>query len=90
MNNKKTDIGIVRSLDDIGRLMIPIEARREIGLTPGSMVHMYVDDGKVIVEKYIKTCYICGRGANSFYTVNEKRICDDCRIAIANIGVVKD
>ena len=54
MANKITDMGIVRPLDSIGRLMIPIEARRELGITPGDKVHIYLDNGKVVVEKYKK------------------------------------
>ena len=49
--SKKVDTGVIRSIDAIGRLVIPIELRRELGLNTGEPVHMYVEDGKVIVEK---------------------------------------
>lgn len=81
------DTGVIRSVDAIGRLVIPIELRREMGLNTGEPVHMYVEDGKVIVEKYKKTCFICGKHATSYTTVCDKRICNNCKNAINGIDL---
>ena len=61
----KVDVGIVRSIDAIGRLVIPIELRRELGLNTGEPVHMYVEDGKVIVENK-RVCNECKDKLNGF------------------------
>ena len=90
MANKITDMGIVRPLDSIGRLMIPIEARRELGITPGDKVHIYLDNGKVVVEKYKRTCYICGQNCSSFSIVKDKRICENCRRDIIGTTTLAD
>ena len=75
----KVDVGIVRSIDAIGRLVIPIELRRELGLNTGEPVHMYVEDGKVIVEKYKKKCFICGQSAKEYTSIHNKRVCNECK-----------
>lgn len=86
----KTDTGVIRCTDSIGRLVIPVELRREMGLMTGEPVHMYVEDGKVIVEKYKENCFICGKGANKFTTVHGKRVCEDCKLAINGIDADTD
>ena len=83
----KKDTGVIRSVDAIGRLVIPIELRREMGLNTGEPVHMYVEDGKVIVEKYKKNCFICGKHATSYTVVHGKKICNDCKMAINGIDL---
>lgn len=76
--SSKIDTGIVRCLDDIGRLVIPIELRREIGISKGDPVHMYVENNKVIVEKYKDACHICGKFNSKFIVINNKKICLNC------------
>lgn len=88
--SKKIDTGVIRSVDKIGRLVIPIELRREMGLNTGEPVHMYVQDGKVIVEKYKKKCFICGQGAESYTTVHSKRICNACKAALNEVDAVEE
>jgi transcriptional pleiotropic regulator of transition state genes len=77
--SKKTDLGVIRSIDSIGRLVIPIEVRREMGLNVGEPVHMYVENGKVIVEKYIKSCFLCGKTSSEYTSVHGKRVCNACK-----------
>lgn len=85
MSTNKKDTGIIRCIDDIGRLVIPAELRREMGLLVGEPVHMYVEDGRVIVEKYRKACFICGKYADRYTVVCKKRVCDTCKLALNGI-----
>lgn len=75
---KKLDTGMVRCLDDIGRLVIPIELRRELGISKGDPVHMYVKNNKVIIEKYKDACHICGKFKDHYLVINNKKVCLDC------------
>lgn len=84
---KKVDTGVIRSIDSIGRLVIPIELRRELGLNTGEPVHMYVEDGKVIVEKYKKKCFICGKGGTSYTVLHGKRICNECKALLNGVDL---
>lgn len=70
--------GIVRATDNLGRLVIPKEIRKSLGLLPGEPVMMTVQNDKVIVEKYKDTCFLCGKHADKYYEVHSKRVCQDC------------
>lgn len=44
--------GIVRPLDNLGRIVIPVEIRRTFEIEPKALVEIYVDGDKIILEKY--------------------------------------
>ncbi len=45
--------GIVRRIDDLGRLVFPIEIRRILGIVEGDKIEIYVTDNKIVCKKYI-------------------------------------
>ncbi len=45
--------GIVRRVDDLGRIVIPKEIRRKLGITEGASMELFTEDNKVIFQKYI-------------------------------------
>ena len=45
--------GIVRRVDDLGRIVIPKEVRRQLRITEGTTTELLVEDNKVIFQKYI-------------------------------------
>lgn len=45
--------GIVRRVDDLGRIVIPKEIRRKLGITEGTSMELFTEDKKVIFQKYI-------------------------------------
>ena len=44
--------GIVRRLDELGRITLPIELRRTLGVTERDPLEIYVDEDKIILQKY--------------------------------------
>ncbi|MEQ6353971.1 AbrB/MazE/SpoVT family DNA-binding domain-containing protein [Lysinibacillus sp. M3] len=54
--------GIVRKVDELGRLVIPIELRRTLGIDVKDAVEIFVDGDKVILKKYKPnmTCAVTG------------------------------
>ena len=46
--------GIVRRIDDLGRLVFPIEIRRVLGIEEGDKIEIYVTDNKIVCKKYIE------------------------------------
>ncbi|HZH59807.1 MAG TPA: AbrB/MazE/SpoVT family DNA-binding domain-containing protein [Metabacillus sp.] len=54
--------GIVRKVDELGRVVIPIELRRTLGIAEKDALEIYVDDDKIILKKYKPnmTCQITG------------------------------
>ena len=54
--------GIVRKLDELGRIVIPIELRRNLGILEKDRVEIFVDEDKIIMQKYqsIRECVVTG------------------------------
>ena len=54
--------GIVRKVDELGRVVIPIELRRNLGISEKDALEIYVDDDKIVLKKYKPnmTCTITG------------------------------
>ncbi|RIW37346.1 AbrB/MazE/SpoVT family DNA-binding domain-containing protein [Bacillus salacetis] len=54
--------GIVRKVDELGRVVIPIELRRTLGIEVKDSLEIYVDDEKIILTKYkpSRTCDVTG------------------------------
>lgn len=44
--------GIIRRVDDLGRIVIPKEIRRTLGVSEGTPMELFTEDGKLIVQKY--------------------------------------
>jgi len=47
-----TDTGVVRKLDDLGRITLPMELRKNLGITDRDALHIYVEEQRIILEKY--------------------------------------
>ena len=47
--------GIVRKLDELGRITLPIELRRTLGVSERDPLEIFVDEGKIILQKYEPT-----------------------------------
>lgn len=69
--------GIVRKLDELGRIVLPIEIRKTMDIKDKDGVEIFVDDNKIILRKYIPACIFCGSDDNVTYFKN-KLICRDC------------
>ena len=53
-------LGIVRKLDQLGRLVIPKETRRVFNLNGRDPVEIFTDEDKIIIKKYNPGCQCCG------------------------------
>ena len=61
--------GVVRKVDGLGRIVIPIELRRTMGIEEKDALEIYVDSEKIILKKYEPACIFCG---NAEEVVNYK------------------
>jgi len=52
--------GVVRKVDELGRVVIPIELRRTLGIAEKDALEIYVDHEKIILKKYEPACIFCG------------------------------
>lgn len=69
--------GIVRKVDELGRVVIPIELRRNLGIEIKDPLEIYVEGDQVILKKYEPACIFCGdtKGIENY---KGKRICKKC------------
>ena len=54
--------GIVRKVDELGRIVLPIELRRTLDIAEKDAIEIYVDGESIILKKYEPTCIFCGDG----------------------------
>lgn len=69
--------GIVRQVDDLGRIVIPKELRRTLDISEKDSLEIYVEDNLIIMKKYEPTCIFCGEGKN-IRNFKGKNICEKC------------
>lgn len=71
------DTGIVRRVDDLGRIVIPMELRRTLGIRVKDPISISVDGERIILEKYRDSCVICG-SEEDVRTVKDRAVCARC------------
>ena len=69
--------GIVRKVDELGRIVLPIELRRTLDIAEKDAIEIYVDGESIILKKYEPTCIFCGDGRN-VENYRGKNICANC------------
>jgi len=69
--------GIVRKVDELGRLVIPIEIRRTLKIDIKDPIDIYVDGDMIILRKKVDQCILCGN-EKSLIPFKGKLICQSC------------
>jgi len=69
--------GIVRKVDELGRIVLPIELRRTLDIEEKDALEIYVDGNSIILRKYEPSCVFCG-DAKNVTTFRGKNICANC------------
>jgi len=75
MDMKST--GIVRKVDELGRIVLPIELRRTLDIAEKDSMEIYVEDDSIILKKYEPACIFCGNAKN-VQNYKGKNICAAC------------
>lgn len=70
--------GIVRKVDELGRVVLPIELRRTLDISPRDPLEIFIEEDMVILKKYQPACIFCGQ-ANEVEPFKGKNICPSCR-----------
>jgi transcriptional pleiotropic regulator of transition state genes len=76
--------GIVRKVDELGRIVIPIELRRTLNVAEKDALEIYVDGEQIILKKYEPACIFCD-DARDITVYKGKNICKNCLDELANI-----
>lgn len=69
--------GIVRKVDELGRIVLPMELRRTLNIQKEDPVEIFVEDESIILKKYEPACIFCG-DAKDVKTVRGKNVCQKC------------
>jgi len=77
------DTGIVRKMDDLGRVVIPAETRRLFNIREGDQLTIWVEGENISMRKLEATCTFCG-STETIRAFHGKGICPDCSIELVN------
>ena len=70
--------GIVRRIDELGRIVLPIELRRTFDINVKDSVEIYTDDDVIVLKKHEPACIFCGSKKDVF-VFKDKNICAKCK-----------
>ena len=69
--------GIVRRVDELGRIVLPVELRRTLNINEKDSLEIYVEGASVILAKYEPTCVFCGSSID-VEDFKGKNVCQTC------------
>ena len=76
--------GIVRNTDNLGRIVLPIELRRHLGIDDKDAVEIYVEDDTIVLKKHAPACIFCGN-AKDVENIHGKNVCRECLDAMKKL-----
>lgn len=76
--------GIVRRIDDLGRVVVPRELRRSLQIENGDEIEIFTEEDRIILKKYKPGCVICG-SMDSLGEFRGKSICGMCRAMLREV-----
>ncbi|HFJ9378966.1 AbrB family transcriptional regulator [Bacillus cereus] len=57
--------GVARKVDELGRVVIPVELRRTLGIAEGTALDIHVDGESIVLRKHEKSCFVTGEVSES-------------------------
>lgn len=73
--------GVVRQLDSLGRIVLPIEMRRTMEIGVKDMLEISVQDDMIVLQKYQPSCIFCG-ATEKLEAFRDRLICSGCLAAL--------
>ncbi|MBP2655704.1 MAG: abrB [Firmicutes bacterium] len=74
--------GVLRKVDELGRVVIPVELRREMGIEQKDSLEIFVDDDNIVLRKHEPGCIFCGEVSNVTW-FKGKNVCKACMVSMA-------
>ena len=78
--------GILRKVDELGRVVIPIELRNKLDIHEKDPLEIYVEGNDIILRKFQPNCIFCGN-TKKLVPFNNKLICSKCYEKIKNLEI---
>ena len=77
--------GIVRKVDELGRIVLPIELRRTLDIAERDSLEIYIDGSSIVMKKYQPACIFCD-SAKDITVFHNKNICSECIHAMQKLA----
>lgn len=77
--------GIIRRVDELGRVVIPIELRNKFNISEKDPIEIFVDGTSIILRKYEPNCIFCGT-TKKLISYNNKLVCTKCADKIIKLS----
>lgn len=69
--------GIIRKVDDLGRIVLPIELRRTLDIAERDELEIFMESGRIVLQKYEPSCIFC-ESAQNLMEYRGKNVCQAC------------
>ena len=69
--------GIIRKVDDLGRIVLPIELRRTLDIAERDEIEIFMENDRIILQKFEPACIFCA-SARGLITYHGKNVCQEC------------
>ncbi|MGN0984078.1 MAG: AbrB/MazE/SpoVT family DNA-binding domain-containing protein [Gemmiger sp.] len=79
--------GIIRSIDNLGRIVLPKELRSSFGITPDTPLEIFTEADTILLRKYTPAgaCSFCGEVSHGAVLFKGKPVCPACRKALREL-----
>ncbi len=74
--------GIIRKVDELGRIVLPIEIRRTLDIAERDELEIFMDNDQIVLQKFEPSCIFCS-SSQGLVSYRGKNLCQQC---IRNIG----
>ena len=81
--NEMKSTGIIRKVDDLGRIVLPIELRRMLDIAERDELEIYMESDRIVLRKYEPSCIFCGSDQN-LVVYSSKNVCRNCIDKLVN------
>ena len=75
--NAMKSTGIIRKVDDLGRVVLPIEFRRVLDISERDELEIFLENDQIILQKFEPVCVFCG-GTQELINFDRKNVCRAC------------
>ena len=69
--------GIIRKVDDLGRIVLPIELRRMLDIAERDELEIFMENDRIVLQKYETACIFCGSNQD-LVSFAGKNVCRSC------------
>jgi len=76
--------GIIRKVDELGRIVIPIDLRNKLDISIKDPIEIFVEGSSIILKKYEQNCIFCGT-SKELTSYKDKLVCSKCLAKLSTL-----